>query len=229
MGKKDVTLSQTISTQYFSYSYDDEAEKLYIVSSSGSSVSNNGTFYITEINLANDCKVTQYQMTNKSGVSIQTGYYRGDTLCYRGYIYFMSLSAVSNTYPLYREEIGNSANVEKLSPSPARSCFPVYARDGKIFLEASSSTASNAGFYVVDTDDFSLSIPETASLYDSCIRQYIPVVGYPLNYYLTKGNSDGTFALRTDYLATINNLSSAVVKTADKTMKVTYTLQEVDE
>lgn len=32
--------------------------------------------------------------------------------------------------------------------------------------------------------------------------------------------------LRTPYLGTINNLSSAVVKTADKTMKITYTLTE---
>ena len=32
--------------------------------------------------------------------------------------------------------------------------------------------------------------------------------------------------MRTDYLATINNLDSPVVKTADKTMKVTYTLSE---
>ncbi len=34
--------------------------------------------------------------------------------------------------------------------------------------------------------------------------------------------------LLTPYLATINNLSSAVVKTADKTMKITYTLTEED-
>jgi len=32
--------------------------------------------------------------------------------------------------------------------------------------------------------------------------------------------------LLTPYLATINNLSSAVVKTVDKTMKITYTLTE---
>ena len=30
----------------------------------------------------------------------------------------------------------------------------------------------------------------------------------------------------TPYLATINNLSQAVVKNADKTMKITYTLTE---
>lgn len=35
--------------------------------------------------------------------------------------------------------------------------------------------------------------------------------------------------LYTPYLATINNLSSPVIKTADKTMKITYTLTETEE
>ena len=40
------------------------------------------------------------------------------------------------------------------------------------------------------------------------------------------GNKYRTMYLLTPYLATINNSSSAVVKTADKTMKITYTLME---
>jgi len=40
------------------------------------------------------------------------------------------------------------------------------------------------------------------------------------------GNEYRTMYLLTPYLATINNLSSAVVKTTDKTMKITYTLIE---
>lgn len=40
------------------------------------------------------------------------------------------------------------------------------------------------------------------------------------------GNEYRTVYLLTPYLATINNLSSAVVKTVDKTMKITYTLTE---
>ena len=35
--------------------------------------------------------------------------------------------------------------------------------------------------------------------------------------------------LYTPYLATINNLASPVIKTADKTMKITYTLTETKE
>lgn len=42
------------------------------------------------------------------------------------------------------------------------------------------------------------------------------------------GNEYRTMYLLTPYLATINNLSSAVVKTVDKTMKITYTLTEVE-
>lgn len=40
------------------------------------------------------------------------------------------------------------------------------------------------------------------------------------------GNEYRTMYLLTPYLATINNLSSAMVKTVDKTMKITYTLTE---
>ena len=40
------------------------------------------------------------------------------------------------------------------------------------------------------------------------------------------GNEYRHAYLLTPYLATINNLSSAVVKTVDKTMKITYTLTE---
>uniref|UniRef100_UPI0040579F66 hypothetical protein n=1 Tax=Agathobacter sp. TaxID=2021311 RepID=UPI0040579F66 len=43
------------------------------------------------------------------------------------------------------------------------------------------------------------------------------------------GNEYRTMYLLTPYLATINNLSSAVVKTVDKTMKITYTLTEESE
>lgn len=42
------------------------------------------------------------------------------------------------------------------------------------------------------------------------------------------GNESRRMYLLTPYLATINNLSTAVVKTTDKTMKITYTLTQTD-
>lgn len=77
-----------------------------------------------------------------------------------------------------------------------------------------------------DTETFTMRVPETYGLYDGSGRQHVPVIGHPLTYYLSCGSNNGTFAIRTDYLATINNLGTPVVKTADKTMKVIYTLQE---
>ena len=43
------------------------------------------------------------------------------------------------------------------------------------------------------------------------------------------GNEYRHMYLLTPYLATVNNLSSAVVKDANKTMKITYTLTEVED
>lgn len=94
------------------------------------------------------------------------------------------------------------------------------ARDGKFYLENPSGYSGTYALYVVDTDSFTMKYPESYGLYDSSYRQYVPVRGVPMTYYLTGGSGNGTFAMRTDYLATINNLDSPVVKTADKTMKV---------
>ena len=46
-------------------------------------------------------------------------------------------------------------------------------------------------------------------------------------YYLSCGNyTTAGFIMLTNYLATINNLSEPVTTTVDKTMKVTYIIQE---
>ena len=50
-------------------------------------------------------------------------------------------------------------------------------------------------------------------------------------FYISYGGYDSRsvrrdFFMRTPYLATINNLSTSVIKTADKTMKITYTIEE---
>ena len=61
----------------------------------------------------------------------------------------------------------------------------------------------------------------------------IKIGPYRLGYYLSTSFSSSIFYktlyLHTPYLGTINNLSTPVLKTADKTMKITYTLTEVEE
>ena len=60
---------------------------------------------------------------------------------------------------------------------------------------------------------------------------YFPVMNHPLLYYVAQYGSTSNYHYRSfrylgNYLATINNLESPVVKTADKTMKVTYIIEE---
>lgn len=224
LGETEITLSQAVNTQYFSYNYDEETDRLYIVSASSNYVANNASYYVTEIDLANGNTVKQYMMTNKIGSNMRICDTRSNTYCYRGYIYFMNYGYNAKYY-IYRQELGNSANIQKIA-SEVRKSDPVAARNGILYFELAGTYSGSYCCYVINTDSFTMRYPESYNMYDGSTRQHVPVIGYPLTYYLTCGSYDGTFAIRTDYLATINNLSSPVVKTADKTMKVTYTLQE---
>lgn len=220
----DITFTQVISQQYFSYNYDEETDKLYIVSGSSYSVSNGGSFVVTEIDMANGYAIKQYAMVNKIGSTMRLSYERSDVYCYRGYLYFQNYGYGVKFY-IYRQEIGNSANIQNIDVE-VRQSEPVMARNGRLYFECASSYSGSYCCYIINTDNFTMRYPETYEVFDANDRQYVPVIGYPLTYYLTCGSNNGIFAIRTDYLATINNLSSPVVKTADKTMKVTYTLQE---
>lgn len=223
--EKTVVFSTAISQQYFSYNYDEESEKLYVVSGANANISNGGAFTITEIDVANDYAVKQYSMTNQTGVTLRMFYSRDNTMCYDGYIYLMPYSG---TYNIYREEIGNAANVQKIDTT-VRQCWPLWAKDKRLYFGNVTSYSPSWALYIVETDSFTLKYPEGKFLYDTSNRQFVPVKGVPMTYFMACGTSDGVFGIRTDYLATINNLDSAVVKTADKTMKVTYTLSEVTE
>ena len=225
--EKSLALSTAINQQYFSYSYDEEAQKLYVVSPTKSNytVANNVDYVITEIDVANDYAVTQYTMTNTTGTTLKMSYDRDGTMCYDGYIYLMSNGS---PYNIYRQEIGNSANVQKID-TEVRQCYPIFAKEKRVYYATESGYSGSWALYIIETDSFTMKYPESVTLYDSSHRQYVPVIGAPMTYFMTSGSYDGTFGMRTDYLATINNLDSPVVKTADKTMKVTYTLSEVTE
>ena len=223
--EKTITFSTAISQQYFSYNYDEETEKLFITSGTSNNVSNNGAYIITEIDVANDYTIKQYSMTNKTGVTLRMFYSKDNTMCYDGYIYLMT---ANDPYNIYRQEIGNPANVQKID-TELKQCWPSFAKDKRLYFDMATSYSANTALYVIETDTLTLKYPESNYLYDSTRRQFVPVKGIPMTYFMANGTSDGTFGMRTDYLATINNLDSPVVKTADKTMKVTYTLSEVTE
>ena len=71
------------------------------------------------------------------------------------------------------------------------------------------------------------SMSSAASGTGATTPSFTPVRNHPMLYYLSTGSYSNMFCYLCDYLATINNLTEAVVKTADKTMKITYIIEEV--
>lgn len=138
-----------------------------------------------------------------------------------GYLYVPAY----NKNGIYKINLSNSADVtlidfgftSKWKPlCEAGTCEVYMTLIGDIII---------AGDFQVLANDTIVHTQGSARLNDSAtpLFQYKEfLVGWGGSY----GNEYRNIYLLTPYLASINNLSSAVVKTVDKTMKITYTLTE---
>ena len=218
-------LTTALPTQYFSYNFDPNDKCLYIFASASYQLNAGGTFVVTKINTTN-WNITQYTMTNTANVQLTTNGMKF-AFAHRGYVY---LRSYNSPYDIYKFEIGNSANVTKIAKHGMSSLdvVPFWACNGRIYFIACSSSSSNRHVYIVNdvtneclkTENF-----EVYNNYYSCC--YTPVLNEPMLFFCSIGNNTtSTFFTPANYLATINNLSEPVTKTADKTMKITYIIQE---
>ena len=214
-------LSTPMPTNYFAYNFDHADKCLYIFSSSGSYKKPNETLVITKINISN-WHIQQYEWVNTTGVNITTNGMRY-AYAHEGYVYFKSYNS---PYKVYKFEIGNSANVVQIEYHGFSSIsgYPHFAYNGRIYYEN-----YNNELYIINGNTNQGLKPENQRIYSSSNGQicYTPLLNEPMIYFGSYGNwSTSTFILMTNYLATINNLSEPVTKTADKTMKITYIIQE---
>lgn len=223
-----ITLNTAIGS-YRTYHYDRDSNSLYIISTDSSSIAVNGTFYVTQINVETYA-TTQYAMTNTTNVVLYGS--SRFAIVHHGYVYVRSNAA---NYRVYKIELGNSANVTQLSGTSSYSIQPVFAVNGRTYWQYYAS--SNCRVYVTDEainklafsgNQYLVGVTYSPSYSTNYyVPSYIPVMNDEMLYYVvcTSYSNKGFYHL-TDYLATINNLSEPVVKTADKTMKVTYTIEE---
>lgn len=224
----DLTLG-LLSTSYFSYNFDNEEKALYLVSTADpNSLAAGGTYRVIRISFGN-WAVTEYTCTNQTNVPLSvnsnTHYY---TFVYRGYLYVKAYNA---SYELYKISVTNPADVTqvRMDSSVILSAFPMFALNGRIFLEYMSSYESDGRAYVVNTQTNQLQPIEAYLLsgISSWTAAYTPFLGDEFYFYVSYGtNNPGYIRIPAMYLATINNLTTPVTKTADKTMKVTYIIQE---
>lgn len=202
------------------YNFDPATNALYVFGAGQSPTKNNETFNILKIEFGT-WKTTSYTMTNTTNVSLQTDGMRY-AYVHDGYVY---LKSYNSPYHIYKFELVNPANVVKLKESGMNGIpgFPQLAINGRVYYDNSGND-----LYIANSATDEVLKPESNRIYSNgrnfC---YTPVIGCPLLYFISCGNYTTVgFAMITNYLATINNLPEPVTKTSDKTMKVTYIIQE---
>jgi len=213
-------LTSELRIGYLGYNYDPATDKLYICTAANSYTKPSQTLLVTEIAM-DTWKVTQYEVTNTADKNMRTdgmwAFFVTD-----GYLY---LRGSDSPYDLYKFEISNPANVTKFTRTNVgniNGCAKMII-NGRIYYEN-----GNDQLLIANTNSCEIMPPECKSLFNSSYWLNVtPVRNEPLLYFADLGTwSTSGWYMMCNYLATINNLSEPVTKTADKTMKITYILQE---
>lgn len=197
------------STSYFNYNYDRESMILHIVSSPSNTVSTGGKITICNINLENDT-VNSYELENLT----ETRWDFTSDAHNRSYVHAEFLYI-----PLRG---GGMIKISLSDPSDFVNINALSTQFIGISDDERRLWMYNASYIDTETND----VFDT-ELTRFCSTDYLVLVGTEKQ--LLIANASSTLYTMMNYLATINNLSSPVTKTADKTMKVTYVIQEVSE
>lgn len=209
---------------YVAYNFDHATNALYLNASSASYIKPNEEFRVIKIEMGT-WRVTQYSVANTTDVNLTTSGTRF-AFIHDGFAY---LKSNSSPYDVYKFEIGNAANVAKLKRNGIDTVqgLPQLAVNGRIYYESTGSSGITLCIANAETNE--ILKPENIRIINnsSNLYCYTPVLNEPMLYSSSLGTySTGNFILLLNYLATINNLTEPVTKTADKTMKITYIVQE---
>ena len=139
----------------------------------------------------------------------------------RGYLYVMAY----NKKGIYKINLANSSDVTLIELGFTSKWVPLCETGTcEVYMSLIGDLIIGGDFQITAADTI-IHTKGGVKLNDAST----PLFQYK-NFLLGWGGSYGmeyrTMYLLTPYLASINNLSSAVVKTVDKTMKITYTLTE---
>lgn len=179
----------------------------------------NGAHTITIINVE-DNELIQQNITMPEGYSNSQ-----EPKCYvsDGYMY-----CFSNDKKIYKIELLNPANIIEINvmQDMKEVCYPQFECNGRIYC--STEEGYTTGIINTMTNEFTIGEQNEIFSYEDV--RIVPVIGLEgVAYYSGKDGYAGwtpKFSFLSNYLATINNLDVPVTKTADKTMKITYILEE---
>lgn len=187
----------------------------------------NGITTVIKISLNGDT-VNTYRVVNNTGHRIYAG--TPNIFCLGKYMYAMSNE--TGVHQTYKIKLDNSADVLVIPSADGNN------RSISFKYQIGKRLYSGNGRYVLDTELNKIFFCEliggcyNSSDYENYQNYHpiTPVINHDLIKYVScSGNYPYHglgFLLHGCYLATINNLSQPVTKTADKTMKITYIIQE---
>lgn len=214
---KSVQLS-SLSSSYV-WNYDTTANTLYFIANNDySEIKNGREFYIAAIPIGTMI-ARIYNITNRTGVSLD--YSTGGV--YGGYLYIGGYNNNQN-YKINLESDTDYAQLSGVNTALnfQRCCF---WNHGRIF--ALCGRLNSRSYRLAAVDPVTNKARYTQNyLNDSRgnTKKWVAVTGSNVAFAVM--NDGSGFLVPCNYLATINNLSSPVTKTAAQTMKVIYTISE---
>lgn len=224
--EKEVSLSTPVqfNSSGAGYNFDTTTNCLFFYVTNSSEP--NGVTTVIKISLNGDT-VNTYRVVNNTGHRISIG--TQQIFCLGEYMY--AASNEDNVYQTYKIKLDNPADVLVI-PSASGSKYRVTFK-----YQIGKRLYSNDGRYVLDTELNKIFFCEliggcynASDGYYRSLHTITPVINHDLIKYVACSSNFSRcglgFLLHGCYLATINNLSQPVTKTADKTMKITYIIQE---
>ena len=232
-----------------SYNFDTETNALYIVSalpaSTSATLAVGASFTVTKIVLGEEF-ASQVTITNNhsTGVFLDNSYvYRGKVYVYGSYTTVTINGKSARSYPVVSFSL-TSNNVAThgavTSSSGSSEINAMYAADGRLYWQGHyDATQGIGGLHVTDctaapdSTNTTLCGVDYIESYTSSSTYYAPsctpVLNHPMLVYLSISRTSSApegFYFLSHYLATVNNLSSPIVKAPTQTMKITYTITE---
>ena len=229
MATYDVDIPQDIldymgtSTRYTIVSRDSLERNVYVIFNKSSSNSLDAGAFCWIMKIDKDMQATAYKFTNNTGVSL---YLNTNYITFDGD--YLWTWAYKSPYYLYGVKYTDSTQIIETGVNKG-SAYNLYTI-GKNLIGIYDKTASSDYYYpptVYDVVNRTHRKTNGALYYSS--YKLIPFPDKKGVYlYVDYKSTRCSLKVMKDprYLATINNLSEPVVKTASKTMKVTYTLTQ---
>ena len=224
---QDILTYMGTSTSYANVFSEPSSRTIYIIFCKTYDVEAGASFYVMKID--RNMNATAHRITNNTGFKLYIGD-NGSSSGYRRVVFdgenmYMWAYKSSSTYQLFKIKITDSTQVFGTKANSTSYVAIFSLASGLIGIEGdfiSSYDYYNAQIYDTITDEV-----KYTNGYGSSLRRLTPFAdksGVYIEEYMSSNDVIYKVKKEPRYLATINNLASPITKTAEKNMKITYTL-----